>query len=114
MTSAIVDGQISEREIDELLALQQQLKLADDSRRYVHGKVLAGVLDDVMRDRRIDSAEAAWMNHVMHLLRRLGWSPGDDLANTSEPASNRMIRSSKVPEALARFDGLEPLERPGS
>lgn len=114
MTTAIVDGQITEREIDELLALQQHLQLDDDSRRYVHGKVLAGVLDDVMRDRRIDSAEAAWMNHVMQLLRRLGWAPGDDASFTTERQERKAADALQEPVQRARYDGLEHVGRQNS
>lgn len=100
----IVDAQITALEIEHVRALQARLSLRPEQIRYVHARILAGILDDVTRDLRVDSAEVEWLAYVVWMLRELGWAPGDIAAAKprTEPA-----RTLHVPEPTrARFDGF--------
>jgi hypothetical protein len=77
LTAALVDSAISAAERAELLRLQASPLLRPESIRYVHAKVLAGLLEEVSRDLSVDDAEMEWLASVTTLLQELGWAPGD-------------------------------------
>ena len=77
ITSAIADGEFSRAEISLLLRTQEALDLPADALRYVHGRVMAGLLDEMTMDRRVDDKEVRWLAEVTWMLRDLGWAPGD-------------------------------------
>jgi DNA polymerase-3 subunit epsilon len=82
LTAALVDFEVTAAEFTNLRELQQAPGLNTDAIRYVHGRVVAGLLDEMTKDLRIDDAEAAWLGHVSNILRELGWAPGDSSRNT--------------------------------
>ncbi len=77
LTGALVDNEITAAERAELRRLQASPHLRPESIRYVHAKVMSGVLDEVSRDLQVDGPEVEWVGSVARLLRELGWSPGD-------------------------------------
>lgn len=77
LTSALVDREVSEAEYTMLYELQRADGMTDDSIRYVHARIFAGLLEEVTRDLRVDAAETEWLAHVSIVLRRLGWVPGE-------------------------------------
>lgn len=87
ITTALVDREITAAELDTLRRLQAAPALTVDALRFVHGRVLAGLLNDLSSDQRIDDAEAQWVDYVARMLAELGWAPGvSPLKPAAEPA----------------------------
>lgn len=104
LTAALIDSEITPAERADLRRLQASPLLRPASIRYVHAKVLAGLLEEVSRDLTIDDAEVAWLASVTALLQELGWAPGDTAQSTMGTSDATLLASSRV----------EPLPKPGS
>ena len=88
LTAALTDSSISIGERAELRRLQASPLLRPESIRYVHAKVLSGLLEEVSRDLAVDPSEVEWVASVTALLQELGWAPGDTLQSLGGTAKS--------------------------
>jgi DNA polymerase III epsilon subunit-like protein len=95
LTAALVDSAITPAERNELLRLQASPLLRPESIRYVHAKVLAGLLEEVSRDLAVDDAEVEWLASVTALLQELGWAPGVTTQSAARTADAKVLTQSK-------------------
>jgi len=96
LTAALVDSDITTAERAELRRLQSSPLLRPESIRYVHAKVLAGLLEEVSRDLAVDDAEVEWIASVTALLQELGWAPGHMAQSAIRTPDSKVLTSSKV------------------
>ncbi len=77
------DLRLDDDELTMMQELQRELDLPPDMIRAVHAKVFWGMLSRYVEDSRIDRAEASHLNDLREVLSRLGWAPGDIVAEGS-------------------------------
>lgn len=92
--AALADMELSPADLESLTRRRWQLGLSEDQIRWVHAKVLSGVMAEATQDKAITGPEAEGLWKVATALRALGWAPGDPPSRgpgQREPPSNQSL-----------------------
>jgi DNA polymerase-3 subunit epsilon len=74
---ALSDLQVTDAEIEQLLAIRRQLDLRPEQVRAIHARAFAGIMCEFADDQHLDDTEADALQRIRTGLQRLGWAPGD-------------------------------------
>ncbi|MDJ0841334.1 MAG: 3'-5' exonuclease [Acidobacteriota bacterium] len=77
LLGAAADYEITEEEIIQLEKIKAEQGLSVEQIKAIHARVLAWVLTGLSGDSWIDHEEEKALRHLMGVLHRLGWAPGD-------------------------------------
>lgn len=71
----VKDGEVSDEELSEIEAIQQEQNLTNEEVRAAHATVFAEVIQRFTEDRFLDDREAAFLVKLREALKRAGWAP---------------------------------------
>lgn len=99
LTATLADLDVTTEETSYLLSKQKSLHLSEDELRWLHARAFAGILADVCQDKAVTRSEAEAVYRVSIGLRRLGWAPGDSVA---EPPRSSAAPAAQAPQPTRR------------
>lgn len=81
LLDAAADLELSDEELCRLEQVRTESALPPDEVRAVHAKVFFGMLARYVEDSRVDAVEVSRLHRLHGLLSRLGWAPGESIAD---------------------------------